>query len=111
MWFRRLCSHEGFEVPKEDLPTLQVDGRLHVHKGQRHKLCDAAGALLQVTDCDEVARPVHWAVHMAKHDGGRRAEPHLVRRFYYLHSQSPRIASNSASACRVAASARCYRLC
>ena len=68
------------------LPTLQVDGRLHVHKRQWHELCDAASALLQVPDGDEVARPFRGALHMAEHDGGRRAEPHLMCCLYHLHS-------------------------
>lgn len=48
----------------------EVQRRLHVHKGQRHKLGDAAAAFLQVSQGCQVAGPVCWGVHVPKHECG-----------------------------------------
>jgi hypothetical protein len=62
-----------------------------VHKGQRHKFGDAAGAELQIPDGNEVARPVPWAIHVAKHDGGGCRQAHLMRNLYDLHKAAGKL--------------------
>jgi len=46
--------------------AAQVDGRLHVHERQRHKLGDAAGARLQRAQLHQVPRPRASALHVPK---------------------------------------------
>lgn len=70
------------------LGTFEVNGGLHVHKGQRHKFRDATRAQLQVADGDEVARPIGRAVHMAKHDGCCCAQAHLMCSLYHLQGKA-----------------------
>ena len=41
-----------------------------MHKGQRYKLGEAAGAFLQRPHAHDVSRPVLELLHMAIHDGG-----------------------------------------
>src|SRR3546814_4187471 len=54
--------------------TAPPDRRLHVHERQRHEFGEAAGLGLQITNRQQMPRPVGIAVHMAEHDRGRRPQ-------------------------------------
>ena len=58
---------------------LAPQRRFHVHVAQRHEFGDAAGPLLQRAQALQMPRPVHGLLHVPEHDGGRRAQTHLVR--------------------------------
>ncbi len=64
--------------------ALAVDRRLHVHERQRHELGEAAGALLQPPDVQQVPRPVLIAFDMAEHDGGGGPQARAVRGLHHI---------------------------
>ena len=58
--------------------TFTPQWRFHVHIAQRHKFGDAACTRLQGAQALQMPGPVDGLLHMSKHDGGRRAQTHLV---------------------------------
>src|SRR5437764_14657093 len=58
--------------------TPVVSRRLHMNEWQGDKLGETSTALLQITDCKQMARPVHGRLHMAEHDCCGCPEPHAI---------------------------------
>jgi len=68
--------------------AFKINRGFHMHKGQRHKLGEAAGFFLQIPHPDQVPRPVVQSFAMAEHDGGRAPETGLVHFFHHLQPLS-----------------------
>ncbi|MCY1373218.1 hypothetical protein D9M69_604780 [compost metagenome] len=59
--------------------AVAVDRRLHRHEGQWHKLGDASGGLLQVTDVQQMPSGMDQMLDVPEHDGRGSAKAYVVR--------------------------------
>ena len=58
--------------------AFAVDRGFHMHEGQRHEFGEAAGALLQCAQAQQMPGPMHRTLDMAEHDGRGGAQADIM---------------------------------
>jgi len=76
----RMHQHRFAKCRSAPGTSLEIQRRFHMHKGQRHKLCETAGLDLGIAQATQMTSPVDWAVNVAVHDGRCRLESDFVGR-------------------------------